>query len=199
MKKSYIFMIVLALVVQILLVSCTNSKKEAENTCGGTSDYSTNPEKIVSTDIKSFFIEFTHDNIYEDEKKYTCPHGRYIFEMKKENGNAVCNLKYYDRVKVHDEVTNEVSFEADLSYFSKLQTLIEEEKLESINGYHKENSALGDYLDLIIEYESGEKLSAFAQGGGVMPHLNPDFFILFFSDMAKEHGFVLIEIPEFIE
>ncbi len=198
MRKKIMVGIVLIFMVQALLVSCKSNQEEdpIENSKGGTTDYSTECEKIVSTDIKSFSIEFIHSNIDDKENRYTRPAGRYLFSMEKENGHAICDCKYYERADSYEQVTNELRFETDLSYFDQLQTLIEEQDLESINGYHKTNSALGDYLDLEIVYESEEELKAFAEGGGVMLWVSVDFFILFFSDMAEEQGLVLIEKPE---
>lgn len=200
MRKKVILIIVLVVIIQVLFVSCTTSKKESEEDVDGkTYDYSSKPKKINSSEIKSFSIEFTHSYMYEDEKQYTCPQGRYLFSMTKEHDNAICNLVYYDRIYHYSEATSEVHFETDLSSFNDLQNLIEEHNLESINGYHKENSALGDYLNLTIEYESGETLEASAEGGGVMPDKNLNVFILFFSNMAREHNHIFIESPENIE
>ncbi len=59
--------------------------------------------------------------------------------------------------------------------------MIEEKKIESINGYYRVNSALGNYLRLQVKYQSGETLYASAEGGNVMPDVPLESFIIFFK------------------
>ena len=88
--------------------------------------------------------------------------------------------------------------ESDQGYFSKskvihkkelkeLQNIVKEQNLASINGHNQWNSALGNYLNLHIVYESGETITAHGEGGcSVIPYnFNAKSFVDFFCNKLK--------------
>ncbi len=192
MNPKIIAIIIIVVVVAVLFVSCKNSNKGkvTEPQSGGIIDYSPpTPPKIHSREIKSFSIDFTLSAEFNDERKHKCPRGRYHLSLTKDGDKALCDLQWKEMRSTAEEKPYRVNFKADLSALDDLQEFIEKKKITHLNGYHKTNSALGSYLDLKVEYESAETLSAFAEGGSsVMPDTSLEYFIIFFSDLAKQNG-----------
>ena len=173
---KYLMIVIFALVFG----SFTMSNAEAVDIeDGGILDHSDkNATKVIKSDkIKSFKL-IVQDDAVNDE--YLS--GRCKMELKKVSGGAEMSL-IVDKHSNGGGNTHLSDTETmDASVLNELQAIVKEHNIASINGHNKWNSALGIYLDLEITYESGEKITAYGEGGdAVLPNnWNSHWFLDFF-------------------
>ena len=133
---------------------------------GGTRDTSirhAEPVVISSTEISSFWLRLE----------------------KNENG-ATCHLEYWTEGKP----SRKADFPVNGDAFARLDALLKEHDVAQIDGHSMQNSALGDFMNLEVNYESGEQIYASGEGGGVKPdarYYREEWFIDFFRALGREY------------
>ena len=165
--------------IMILIIGGFNlAEAEEIEVDGGIHNYSNKnaPKKIISQNIKKFSLIIEDDAAEDHFISGRCT-------MKIENtpeGLKMTFLSGKNPELNKSKIINE-------KILKELQKLIIENDVASINGHNKWNSALGNFLDLEIVYESGEVISAYGEGGeAVIPdNFNPKIFVKFFCDKLK--------------
>lgn len=87
--------------------------------------------------------------------------------------------------------TFKTSGTTDKSALIKLQEIIDQYNVAKLNGFYKRNSALGNSFSLKVNYESGEKISAGAEGGASTSsdtYLPRREFGVFFRKLVEQSG-----------
>ena len=159
---------------------------------GGTRDTSvrhTSPVVISSTEIASFKLrfEFNKDFDEEDEGRGRYPSGWYDLRLEKTENGADCHLEYWTQ----SEPRRKADFPVKADALSRLDALLKEHDVAQIDGHSMWNSALGDFMNLEVRYESGEQIDASGEGGGVKPdpkYYQEEWFIDFFRALGCEYG-----------
>lgn len=159
---------------------------------GGTRDTSvrhTSPVVISSTEITSFKLrfEFNKDFDEEDEGRGRYPSGWYDLRLEKTENGADCHLEYWTQ----SEPRRKADFPVKADALSRLDALLKEHDVAQIDGHSMWNSALGDFMNLEVRYESGEQIDASGEGGGVKPdpkYYQEEWFIDFFRALGCEYG-----------
>ena len=174
--SRYLMMLVVALILGVFTVI---SYAQSVDIDGGISDHSNKnaPKVITSNKIKHFKL-VVQDDASDDE--YLT--GRCTMEMKAVSGGAEMSLIIDKHSNGGGNTYLSDTETLDGSTLNELQAIVKEHNIASINGHDKWNSALGNYFDLEIIYESGEKIIAHGEGGeAVMPNnWNPHWFLDFF-------------------
>ncbi|NLP22119.1 MAG: hypothetical protein GX368_04785 [Erysipelotrichaceae bacterium] len=184
MKFNKIVVILLVGGIVLTMAYFLNKKRNIDDGRHGTGYYEDynfkkKPKVIKSTDIISFKIDFEDGNTVDDSK---LPYGRYYISLEKTDdiGKLSFTFRGYGEVILIEK-------DLPLEVFINLQKIIEDENVEEINGYCFNNTALGYFLDLEILYESGEKITAYAEGGSVNPQgFNGKALVEFFYNMVEE-------------
>lgn len=155
---------------------------------GGVSDHSdpSAVKEIQSDELKefrlrcenSFGISVSASDGVSAPTNY--PAGYYNYEMIKSDDGAEVSV---------DFAGEEFKFTADNEELSNLAKLLKDHDVASMNGHSKRNSALGTYIDFEALYESGEKISIYAEGGAsVEPdNWNPVIYVEFFDGLIKKY------------
>ncbi|MBP5199945.1 MAG: hypothetical protein J6Z82_04790 [Schwartzia sp.] len=159
---------------------------------GGTRDTSArhaSPVAIASTEIASFKLrfEFGKDFDEEDEGRGCYPSGWYDLRLKKTENGADCHLEYWTQ----SEPGRKADFPVKADALARLDALLKEHDVAQIDGHSMWNSALGDFMNLEVDYESGEQIYASGEGGGVKPdpqYYQEEWFIDFFRALGREYG-----------
>ena len=159
---------------------------------GGTRDTSvrhTSPVVISSTEIASFKLrfEFNKDFDEKDEGRGRYPSGWYDLRLEKTENGADCHLEYWTQ----SEPRRKADFPVKADALSRLDALLKEHDVAQIDGHSMWNSALGDFMNLEVRYESGEQIDASGEGGGVKPdpkYYQEEWFIDFFRALGCEYG-----------
>ncbi len=150
------------------------------------------PKTTTSKDIVAFFVRFAWNDqighsengmfIPDDEQPY--PQGIWQLTLKKSQRGAELEMRC-DNAGLH--VAGTVP---DIA-FRTLQELIELHGVTRLNGHSKRDSALGELLDLSITYASGERITAYAEGGSAtLPEKYWDqlWFLDFFRKIAMNNA-----------
>lgn len=159
---------------------------------GGTRDTSvrhTSPVVISSTEISLFRLkfEFSKDYDEEDEGRGRYPSGWYDLRLEKTGNGANCHLEYWTQ----SEPSRKADFFVSGDALARLDALLKEHDVAQIDGHSMWNSALGDFMNLEVNYESGEQIYANGEGGGVKPdekYYQEEWFIDFFRSLGREYG-----------
>ena len=159
---------------------------------GGTRDTSVrhaSPVVISSTEISSFRLkfEFSKDYDEEDEGRGRYPSGWYDLRLEKAENGANCHLEYWTQ----SEPSRKADFSVSSDALARLDALLKEHDVAQIDGHSMWNSALGDFMNLEVNYESGEQIYASGEGGGVKPdekYYQEEWFIDFFRSLGREYG-----------
>ena len=184
MKFNKIIVIFLVGGIVLTMAYFLNKKRNIDDGRHGTGYYEDynfkkKPKVIKSKDIISFKIDFEDGNTVDDSK---LPYGRYYISLEKTDDIGKLSFEfrgYGEDILIEKDLPLEV--------FINLQKIIEDENVEEINGYCFNNTALGYFLDLEILYESGEKITAYAEGGSVNPPgFNGKVLVEFFYNMVEE-------------
>jgi len=149
---------------------------------GGTTDSSDPhaPKTIASTELTRFYAAFLSKPAVD---KSLLPQGKCILEMRAEADGALVTV-----VCMNSGI--DLCFTADKAALSDLQALIQKQDLAAINGHSKRNTARGTYLDLTVEYASGERIHAYAEGGASTAppkNWNPAVFTAFFQQLCESN------------
>lgn len=159
---------------------------------GGTRDTSirhASPVVISSTEISSFRLRFEYSRDYneEDELRGRYPSGWYDLRLEKTENGADCHLEYWTEGKPGRKADFSVNGDA----LARLDALLKEHDVAQIDGHSMQNSALGDFMNLEVNYESGEQIYASGEGGDVKPdpqYYQEEWFIDFFRALGREYG-----------
>ena len=159
---------------------------------GGTRDTSVrhaSPVVISSTEISSFRLKFEYSRDYdeEDELRGRYPSGWYDLRLEKTENGANCHLEYWTQ----SEPSRKADFPVNDDALARLDRLLKEHDVAQIDGHSMWNSALGDFMNLEVNYESGEQIYASGEGGGVKPnakYYQEEWFIDFFRALGCEYG-----------
>ena len=179
MKKYLIIIATLLTMGSFSMAACSDEVSD-EVIDGGTTDYSNNnaPKTITSENIIRFSLTVEDDTI-----EYNNFYGRFVMEIEPTAKGFKMSLscgqysnsdvKYFSKSRIIDKNT-----------LKELQAIIKEHNIASINGHSKWNSALGNYINLHIVYDTGETINVNAEGGcAVVPdNWNQDWFLNFFFD-----------------
>ena len=165
---------------------------EEEPIDGGTTDNSVrhaSPVVISSTEISSFRLRFEYSRDYndEDELRGRYPSGWYEMRLEKNENGATCHLEYWTR----SEPSRKADFPVNGDALARLDALLKEHDVAQIDGHSMQNSALGDFMNLEVNYESGEQIYASGEGGDVKPdpqYYQEEWFIDFFRALGREYG-----------
>ena len=155
---------------------------------------------VSSKEIAALRFSYVQNDVFgghEPEREF-CPPGEYRIRLEPAEGALpgdgsteelaegaqpgdmlLCSLNYNDRL---------TEFAADRSVLPRLQQVLESSGIAEQNGYSARNSALGDYLDLEVDYASGEELTLYGEGGDVLPPCDLAALIVFFNGIAEENG-----------
>lgn len=181
MRRLSIMIWVCCLLILFGVTGCVQMKKVEG---GGTTDNSDPhaPKTIVSTELTRFYAAFLSKNAVDAQ---LAPVGKCVLEMRAEADSALVMVACEDMgISLH--------FTVDKAALNDLQALIQEHDLAAINGHSKRNTALGTYLDLTVEYASGERIHAYAEGGASTAppgHWNPAAFAAFFQRLSESNGY----------
>lgn len=150
------------------------------------------PKHIVSRDIVGFSVRFAWNDqighsehgrfIPDDEQPY--PQGVWLLTLKKLPDGAALEMRC-------DAAGLRVAGTASPAVLAALQELIEQHGVARINGHSRRDTALDELLDLRVDYASGERITAHAEGGSAtLPekHWNPLWFLHFFRQAALDNG-----------
>ena len=145
---------------------------------------------IISKDITFFSAKFAwNDEIGHSEngrfipdEYQPYPYGIWLLTLKKSGSKAQFGMHCA-------EANFALSGKVRATTLLSLQELIERNGIAKFNGHSKWDSALGEFLDLHIDYASGEVINANARGGSAtLPNQwNPVVFLDFFRKIALEH------------
>jgi len=157
---------------------------------GSTHDHSSlnAPKTIRSQELTEFSAAFTTSGtpVPDGKAAALCPVGRYTLILKKTPKGA-----YYRALCDNGTKPIDLECTVDASALKYLQSVIAKDGLARINGFSKKNSAVGEYLDLTVRYASGEKISAYAEGGISAiagAHWDPYLYIGAFRTIAENNG-----------
>ncbi|MBO4335770.1 MAG: hypothetical protein J5846_08060 [Desulfovibrio sp.] len=149
------------------------------------------PKTIVSKDILTFSVHFawndevghSQNGIFVPDAWQPYPQGIWFMSLEKRKHSAVFTIRC-------DEGNLQIAGEVPLAELTALQKLLEEHHLAKLNGHSKRDSALGEVLDLVVVYASGERITAHASGGSAtMPeNWSALWFLDFFAGLAKSAG-----------
>ncbi len=155
---------------------------------GGVADTSdpSAPKVIKSDEITSFSLQTLVDQpltIPAEEGRETdttYPTGTYGFSMERSGAEVSVKIDFPE--ESYEFVTDEEALK-------KLDDLLKDHDVASMNGHAQRNSALGTYIDLDVKYASGESISVYAEGGAaVVPNAwNDGYFITFFDGLLEEN------------
>lgn len=150
------------------------------------------PKHIVSRDIVEFSVRFAWNDqighsengrfVPDDEQPY--PQGVWLLTLKKTPDGAALEMRC-------DAARLRVAGTVPTAALAALQELIEIHGVARINGHSKRDSALDELLELRVDYASGERITAHAEGGSAtLPerHWNPLWFLQFFRQAALDGG-----------
>ena len=159
---------------------------------GGTRDTSVRhaaPVVISSAEIASFRLKFEFSKDYgeEDEGRGRYPSGWYDLRLEKAENGANCHIEYWTQ----SEPSRKADFSVSGDALARLYALLKEHDVAQIDGHSMWNSALGDFMNLEVNYESGEQIYASGEGGGVKPdekYYREEWFIDFFRSLGREYG-----------
>ena len=159
---------------------------------GGTRDTSVRqatPVVISSTESSSFRLKFEFSKDYgeEDEGRGRYPSGWYDLRLEKTGNGANCHLEYWTQ----SEPSRKADFSVSGDALARLDALLKEHDVAQIDGHSMWNSALGDFMNLEVNYESGEQIYASGEGGDVKPdakYYQEEWFIDFFRALGREYG-----------
>ena len=155
---------------------------------GGVEDYS-NPsavKEIESDKLQEFRLRCENSMGVSVPSKdgssapMTYPAGYYTFEMFKKDDGASVTADFAGEV---------FKFDVDEEELSNLAKFLKDYDVASMNGHSQRNSALGTYIDLNVLYESGEKISVYAEGGASVVPYNWDetIYVEFFDGLVKKY------------
>lgn len=145
------------------------------------------PKNIISRRIDSFSYRF-------DNSSAICPGddalsgGRYQLGMERlEGGRAKMTIKGSSRFCSSLNIETEVP----LNSLERLQEIIEQQKLASINGWFRSNSALGCSFSLNVVYDSKENIRIGGEGGCsvIPPGLSSYPYLKLFKELAEANGY----------
>ena len=168
---------------------CFAADEEVEED-GGTRDNSvrhTSPVVISSTEISSFRLRFQFSVDYDEpalRERY--PWGWYDFRLERTGDSALCHLEYWR----DGGQSRKADFPVKGDALARLDALLKEHDVAQIDGHSMWNSALGDFMNLEVNYESGEQIYASGEGGGVKPdarYYREEWFIDFFRALGREY------------
>lgn len=156
---------------------------------GSTQDHSDTqaPKRIISRRIDSFSCRF-------DNSCAICPGddalsgGRYQLGLERiEGGKVKMTIKGSSRFCSSLNIETEVP----LNSLERLQEIIEQQNLASINGWYRSNSALGCSFSLNVVYDSKEAIQIGGDGGiSVMPRgLSSYPYLKLFKELAEASGY----------
>ncbi|MCR5563201.1 MAG: hypothetical protein K6F46_07520 [Desulfovibrio sp.] len=150
------------------------------------------PKSTVSRDIVDFSVRFAWNDetghsengrfIPDAEQPY--PQGIWLLTLKKTQSAAEMEMRC-------DTAGLRVAGVVPAAVLTALQHLVETHGIARLNGHSKRDTALGELLDLRIDYASGESITAHAEGGSAtLPekHWNPLWFLDFFRTYALDNG-----------
>ncbi|MBR2216430.1 MAG: hypothetical protein IJ849_11855 [Selenomonadaceae bacterium] len=141
-------------------------EKDGEVTCGGIADSSDSqaPKVIRSDNITKFSLRFLDDGatIRKEADQDPFPVGWYLLTAEPSAEGAVFTLTC-DRKGSLTPLKFTQALPADS--LKELAALIREKDLAAVNGSSKRNTALGTLIDLQVSYDSGEKITVYAEGG----------------------------------
>ena len=168
--------------------------------CGGTEDYSNHsvPKVIQSKDITSFSYQFENRGRVPIIRSRG---GDFISVYNNSGLRGRCGFKLTRNGQKADFSVS-CSGDGQISPFKssgtvgkealdELQAIIDKYDVARLNGFYKRNSALGNYFDLKVNYDSGETISAGGEGGiSVVPDggLPDDAFSAFFQKLLQQTG-----------
>lgn len=125
-------------------------------------------------------------------------HGTYDIRIERTDAGAKVSVTVTDSYSM----TRRFDFEADKKVLDELQNVIKEHEVAKLDGYYKRDSALGEGFDLEIVYESGDKISAHAEGGyAVMPdkYWDEKWFLAYIDKVLREYDYYLDEEEDQLE
>ena len=150
------------------------------------------PKSTVSRDIVDFSVRFAWNDetghsengrfIPDAEQPY--PQGIWLLTLKKSRSAAELEMRC-------DAARLKVAGVVPAAVLAALQELIETRGIAQLNGHYKWDTALGELLDLRIDYASGESITAHAEGGSAtLPekHWDQLWFLDFFRTTATDNG-----------
>ena len=150
------------------------------------------PKSTVSRDIVDFSVRFAWNDetghsengrfIPDAEQPY--PQGIWLLTLKKTHRVAEMEMRC-------DTAGLRVAGVVPAAVLTALQELVETHGIARLNGHSRRDTALGELLDLRINYASGESITAHAEGGSAtLPeqHWNQLWFLDFFRKTALDNG-----------
>ncbi len=155
---------------------------------GGMADLSDpNAKKtITSDDLVSFSLNMEESLImYVDDPngKYAAvayPEGIYDLSIEKENDTVHV---------VADFAGNPYEFDADENALAKVNRMLKDHDVASMNGHSKADSALGSFIDLNARYADDETITIHAEGGAsTIPYgWDSSIYVETFDALLKEY------------
>ena len=156
--KRMIWLIIIALIAMAIFVGCQKtSEQDTDDIDGGVrinNNYDA-PKKIESTEIKSFYCEFSNLTMMNED---TFLKNRvYQLEACLKDGIVQGSYKIYGSGESQEEI-----FEAETDFLTDVQKIIEEHNLVENNGLSYMVSGLPEQFGAVleVEYESGECIYA---------------------------------------
>ena len=156
--KRMIWLIIIALIAMVIFVGCQKtSEQDTDDIDGGVrinNNYDA-PKKIESTEIKSFYCEFSNLTMMNED---TFLKNRvYQLEACLKDGIVQGSYKIYGSGESQEEI-----FEAETDFLTDVQKIIEEHNLAENNGLSYMVSGLPEQFGAVleVEYESGERIYA---------------------------------------
>lgn len=155
---------------------------------GGVEDYS-NPsavKEIESDKLQEFRLRCENSMGVSVPSKdgssapMTYPAGYYTFEMFKKDDGASVTADFAGEV---------FKFDVDEEELTNLAKFLKDPNVASMNGHSQRNSALGTHIDLEAVYESGEKISIYAEGGASVIPNNWDerVYVEYFDGLVEKY------------
>lgn len=156
--RRMIWLIIIALIAMAIFVGCQKtSEQDTDDIDGGVrinNNYDA-PKKIESTEIKSFYCEFSNLTMMNED---TFLKNRvYQLEACLKDGIVQGSYKIYGSGESQEEI-----FEAETDFLTDVQKIIEEHNLVENNGLSYMVSGLPEQFGAVleVEYESGECIYA---------------------------------------
>ena len=194
MKRLFKRIFCFALAFSGLFSFCSFSDAAEIPIDGGLDDFSNPqaPKVIQSNTITEFSLQFKEDMDIDRAGTVTSfPAGEYLLKAERKGDKARFYLIYDSQ-----DTSKPLIFKQDLPVeaLDELQAIIKKKNLAAINGSSLRNSALGTLLIFHVHYDSGERLSVYAEGGAAtLPDgwCGTEVFLEFFMEKLQAEKILL--------
>ncbi len=143
-------------------------------------------KSITSDDLVSFSLRMEESQVMfvdDPNGEYAAvayPEGIYDLSIEKENDTVHV---------VADFAGNPYEFDADENALAKVNRMLKDNDVPSMNGHSKADSALGSYIDLNARYADDETITIHAEGGAsTIPYgWDSSIYVETFDALLKEY------------